>query len=472
MPFVCPKCGASFPKNQGLQKHLARKRPCTPILDEDQGAQQGNPNRCRYCGRAYSRSDNLVRHLKVCKIANSDEGMEKLMEHTLQRQLATKVDVLEARVVAQSAQMAAQSAQMARLASLLEQQMGAGSALPAALVGAAQTVNLGPVTNTVNTTNIAQVNQQIFIRPWDGAPADRINVTLDAIAAAFSENARLREYCRLGDTEKTDPKVAPPYVLEMLMDLVKRAHADPTARNVYLNPKRADQALVCLKTGRWEVVQLAEATRLLFDGVVVSIHRATLSYETLQQLPQEAQNAMAMAGLVYRDEPEEYAKRAKGPMAAHLSNTAPTSAATAAPVSIAVSSGPPVSATPIATPARAAPGEPQEVGVGAPEAAQPPRGTRPAPSRPKEEKHFTQTEAAALLRAHRPPEVGEVDPAFIKRLAREAGVDAGRVVRKLWEAAEDRLLSGDDDQTARAVCSVYDENPDQCDRSPRGACVF
>jgi hypothetical protein len=476
MSFLCPKCGVTFPKNQGLQKHLARKRPCDPILERGvlTPEQQNSPNRCRYCGRAYSRSDSLKRHLKTCKIASSAEGMEALMEHTLKQQLD-----------AQTAEVGALKAQMAKLTALLEGQLIAGATPAGPRVGAA-TINIGQVANTTTTTttNIAQVNQHmnvVNIRPWDGPSADRIHVPIDLITAAFSENPRLKEYCSLGDAEKTDPKVAPQYVLEMLMDLVKRAHADPAARNVYLNPRRADQALVCLKSGRWEVIQLAEATRLLFDGVVVSIHAVTLSLEKLRQLPLEAQNAMAMAGLVYRDEPEEYAKRAKGPMAAHLANTAPTAfGANRTPIHVV---GDPLAArqeaAPVPAPALAPTPAPAPTPTSAlapplalaPELA-PPLALAPelAPARrvavlkPRaEEKHFTQADAAALLRAHRPPEVGEVDPAFIKRLAREAGVDTGRVVRKLWEAAEDRLLVGDDDQTARAVCSVYDENPDEYD---------
>jgi hypothetical protein len=343
---------------------------------------------------------------------------------------------------------------------------------PAAMVNVGLVTNVGSVTHVTN--NFAPAN----IRPWDGSPADRIAVPLSLMAAAFAESSRLKEYCRLGDDEKTDPKVAPPYVLDILMDLVKRAHADPAARNVYLNPRRADQALVCLKSGRWEVIQLVEATRLLFDGVAVHIRAVTLSDEERRRLPLEAQNALAMADLAYRDEPEEYAKRAKGPMAAHLANTAPRTSAlsteeSALAPSLELGLVPSQAlglslVRPCGEPRVAlAPAPPREE----PRAALLARGLTvedvgrrrwiaPKPA-PREEKHFAQAEAAALLRSHRPPRVGEVDSAYIKSLARLAGVNTGRVVRKLWEAAEDRLLSGDDDQTARAVCSVYDEDPDQ-----------
>jgi hypothetical protein len=448
--YKCEKCGKAFKDAAHLRRHAGRKTQCAPFIEGDKTS-----TTCRYCGRTFASRPSMNRHVRqYCKIANSAEGMEKLMEHTIKQQL----DAQAAKTDAQTAKVDALQTQVAELTALLREQLGAGPAPSTAQAGASQTVNIGSVANTTMTTNIAQVNQQIIIRPWDGAPADRIHVPPGLIAAAFAENPRLKEYCRLGDNEKTDPKVAPPFVLEMLMDLVKRAHTDPAARNVYLNPKRADQALVCLKTGRWEVVQLADATRLLFDGVVVSIHAVTLSDEKRKQLPFEAQHALAMAGLAYSDEPEEYARRAKGPMAAHLANTAPVLTGSIEERQLRCSVLP---VAPALAPTFEA--QPTRAGAGAPEAGcvAPLRG-RAAPKL-KEEKRFTQTDAAALLQAHRPPRVGEVDAAYIKGLARAAGVEVNRVVRKLWEAAEDRLLSSDDDQTARAVCSVYDENPDLYD---------
>lgn len=312
MSFKCPKCGLCFPKNQGLRRHLARKRPCDPILDPESfpDAGRNNLNRCRYCGRGYSRSDNLARHLKGCKIANSEDGMEKLMEHTLQRQLteqAAKVDTLQA--------------QMAELTALLRSQLVTSSRPAGTDTICGMQINSGPVTNTATTS---VTNVQINIRPaqpWDGER--RIDVSAAQIAAAFAENTRLKEYTKLEEHQLTDPEIAPPYVAELLMDLTKRAHADPAARNVYLNPRRADQALVHMASGRWEVMALGEATRLIFDGVAKAMVRVTMSNEERRQLPLEAQNALAMAGLLYDDEPDEYAKRAKAPMSAHLANTTP-----------------------------------------------------------------------------------------------------------------------------------------------------
>jgi hypothetical protein len=242
----------------------------------------------------------MYRHVRQnCKIANSDEGMEKLLEHTLQRQLAE------------------QGAQISELTSLVKQlaQLQPAQLQPAQLQinnSKQQIINAGQVNNgpVINTT--------VNINAWDGDR--RIGVEMSHIIAAFAENVRLQEYARMGDHELTDPEIAPPYVTELLMDLTRRAHAAPETRNVYLNPRRVDQVLVHKRSGQWAVLPLAEATRLLFDGVAATIHRATMTAAEIRQLPLEAQNALSMAGMLYDDEPDEYAKRARAPMTAHLEN--------------------------------------------------------------------------------------------------------------------------------------------------------
>jgi hypothetical protein len=61
--------------------------------------------------------------------------------------------------------------------------------------------------------------------------------------------------------------------------------------------------------------------------------------------------------------------------------------------------------------------------------------------------------------------VGEVSPEYLRRLARAAEArgycaPADRLVLKLWEAAENRLLPCEDDVTARAAVTEYDFAPD------------
>jgi hypothetical protein len=231
--------------------------------------------------------------------------MEKLMDHTLQRQVA--------RVEEQNAQMASQ---IAKLTELLEKQMMPVAARPA-----------DGVSTIVNSSVTQQhVEQKIHIdkveiHPWDSSRAVLVDVS--DVAAAFAENTRLQEYARLPDHAMVDPEIGPPYVVELFTDLVRRGHADPASRNIYLNPRRADQVLVQLKSGSWEVKTSQDGYRALLDGVAMSVHEITLTYEKRKQLPTGAQNALAMAGLVYDDKPEVIVERAKATLTAHLMNIAP-----------------------------------------------------------------------------------------------------------------------------------------------------
>ena len=298
--FKCDKCDAAFESNRNLQRHLARKKPCAPIIDPEVNGTC--PNRCKYCGRGYSRPDNLTRHLKACKIANSDEGMDRLMDYTIQRQL--------------TAALALQESKIDELTSLVKQMVPAHNAAVVA-GGAAAAASGSASAASGGTATVVNVT----ITPWDSA--DRIGINLAHVLGAFTENSRIREYARLGDTAMADPGIAPPYVSELLMDLTRRAHAEPSARNVYLNPRRSDQVLVHKKSGAWEVLPLAEATRQIFDGVAQGIHAISRAPADRHKLPIEAQNALAIAGMLYDDEPDEYARLARAPMMAHLENTAP-----------------------------------------------------------------------------------------------------------------------------------------------------
>lgn len=252
----------------------------------------------------------MRRHVKhSCKIANSDEGMEKLMEHTLKQQLAEqtkKVDTLQE--------------QMKEITQLLKSQLNNP---PAPQITNSTVINSAPVTTTINIVNI---------RSWNGN--ERLVIPTSIIKAAFTENPRLVEYCRMSDDERTDAGKAAPFVLEAIVDIVRRAHKDPISRNVYLNPKRADQALVSItdpesiEKPRWEVRPLMEVIRHLFDGVASALHRIIIADQERAQLPFDVQSAASWVPSLYGDEPERYVRDGRGPMSAHLANTAPFSALT------------------------------------------------------------------------------------------------------------------------------------------------
>ena len=234
----------------------------------------------------------MARHMRqYCKIANSDEGMTILMEHTLHRKMQVLQD------------------QVGRLTELVEKQL----TLEPQLVAVMNQID-------ARTTNI-QVNIIGFDRE------DRIRIPTSLVKAAFTENPRLVEYCRMADDERIDLERAAPYVLEALIDLVRRAHQDPVYRNIYLNPNRADQVIVCLDEQitpqRWEVRSLVEAIRLLFDGVANNLHRIILTNQERTQLPFDVQNAASWVPNLYEGGPERFIQEGKVPMAGHLANTRP-----------------------------------------------------------------------------------------------------------------------------------------------------
>ena len=233
----------------------------------------------------------MYRHIRTyCKIANSVDGMDTLMEHTLRRQneaLEEKVD---------------------KLTALVEQLGGAHAPAHAP----------APTTHIVNT--VVHVNTVVTIKTFDSE--DRLHLPGSLVAAAFTENPRLIEYCRMTDEERVDADIAAPFVLEALVDLVRRAHRDPMYRNVHLNPKRADQVMVCVgEEQRWEVRGLIDVIRTLFDGVADNLQRLIIMDKERTQLPFDVQSAASWVPNLYEDEPDRFVKEGKAPMAAHLANT-------------------------------------------------------------------------------------------------------------------------------------------------------
>jgi hypothetical protein len=213
--------------------------------------------------------------------------MDKLLDHTLRQMRAENH---------------AQNAKIDKLTELMERLSDAAAVAPAMQH------------TTINATIIN-------INPWDGG--SRISLSTEQMAAAILENSRCREYAQLGDHDMTNLEIASPYISDLFMELTKRAHATPETRNIYLNPKRADQVLVHMTAGHWEVLTLTDATQEIFDGLAGRIHRVILTDAERQKLPLEAQNALSYAELLYREEPAEYVRAARAPMMAHLSNTAP-----------------------------------------------------------------------------------------------------------------------------------------------------
>ena len=147
--------------------------------------------------------------------------------------------------------------------------------------------------NVVNNVNIGSIN----IKPW-GSPLTLTDADVEAALARIPGVA--------GTPALSE-------IVDVLMDLVKRAHIPPEARNVYLNPRRGDQALACTPDGAWATLPLTEATRALFDGASIRMASPTNKNTTMR----------ASLPVHYRQDKANAVQLGLRPMEAHLANLAP-----------------------------------------------------------------------------------------------------------------------------------------------------
>jgi hypothetical protein len=194
----CGRCGKGFGKAAWLKRHLARKTPCAPILEEadlpDEVREDPNlaKRRCRFCGRVYSSYTSMRRHVRTsCRIApngkNGDAGMEVLYEHTLRKQ-AAQIAALEeqnARIEEQNAEMKAQNAEMLALMVSLRDGLAAPGC-PGVSNSGAQAGEVGIVGDHNAVDNSKVININVFGQEGlDHVTAERIRSILDeALRAA------------------------------------------------------------------------------------------------------------------------------------------------------------------------------------------------------------------------------------------------------------------------------------------------
>jgi hypothetical protein len=432
---MCVLCGKGFPKNQDLQRHLARKRPC--VVAGVQGK-----HICRHCGKNYSRSDNLNRHVKTCYMALKTNEIDENMPENITSTVSNEGTLTQ--------QLSGQLNEQRKINEILRQQL---AEIQAHIIQSAPH-KVSNVHNEINSVDNSISNVQtinvVHVHPWDSDR--RLVLDVEKTLAAFTENARLREYTMLHDHDMGTPAIGAPYVLEMLIDLARRAHEDPANRNIYLNPKRVDQVLILKKSNRWEILSLQEATRLIFDEVAAWMHVTTLSPEMQKSLPMEARNALAFADQLYNYEPEEYVKKAKNSMAAHFENCRSRDINTyKMPVSEQDATG-------ALAPTKQAELLLQKTLL---KTCRLPVFTPCVP----DERYSLNAEkaSAAFLKFNRLHGKRSVDETYIRELARTAGAEVSYFIKKLWEAVEDGDLAGEDVTTANKIIAKYDEDQSKYD---------
>ena len=256
MDRTCTLCGKTFRDPAALKRHSTKKLPCAIKLEPSTDAKHPCPN----CNRDFTTETAKYRHIRNnCHVVRAAGNTAIAIE-----QLAAKVQSLERQLHAQS------------------------EANPTVI----HTVNNNVANTTVNTVN------SITIAPW-GSPLQLTDADVEAALAGVPG---------LAGTP------ALPEVVAALMELVKRAHVPPAARNIHLNPKRTDQALA-LTTGGWAAMPLEEATAALFDGASASMAAA--------RMPSVRQMMRTTIPVQYRAERAASVQLGLRPMGAHLLNVAP-----------------------------------------------------------------------------------------------------------------------------------------------------
>jgi hypothetical protein len=296
----------------------------------------GEAHECQHCGRGFVSSSSLSHHrarCKAAKVAKDDEEKNSVIGQLLENQAAQLQN--------QAAQLQNQAAQLKVVekfqdqVSLLITKLHSEEPHSKTLIECEKTVfprstDSGGPTPRAKTTmtktrkkkltmeEVEEERVEIEIIPWDDH--NPISVTTAQMKEAFEQNPMLQEYASLHGDEFTDPKIAPKYVSELMVDLIRRGHQNPAARNIRINPARADQVLV-KAGGDWEARELSAASRSLLEAVTEAIQRTTLRDEERKQLEHEVQHALAVAGLLYCESPEQYVQSTKKPLEVHLANT-------------------------------------------------------------------------------------------------------------------------------------------------------
>ena len=121
----------------------------------------------------------------------------------------------------------------------------------------------------------------------------------------------VREACRRGDQTA---------IVQLLMGILRRIHADPQERNVYMNPRRGDQALVYIPE-HWVTCALDEAGRAMYRRI------ADILGCLPRQIPQEVRTVAAAARQRCAASAPELVRASRAALSAHLENVRNSSAA-------------------------------------------------------------------------------------------------------------------------------------------------
>lgn len=217
---ICNRCGKTFRSTYYLRRHESRTTPCDQVKSRFVCS--------KGCGRSYSHSSNLYRHQKTCKNEEKDDPP------------------------------AAEAG-------------GIGSPDPTIVVNNVTNIGQSFIGSGNSVNNVSYSGWPAELPPLDVEPAAfrpasfiiSAEVLESVIAMCTPEQVA---GCQKGDSDA---------VSAVLLEVMKRVHADARQRNVFLSPKRADHVLVFIPK-QWEALPLRDAIRVMYDRVVEELGELTL----------------------------------------------------------------------------------------------------------------------------------------------------------------------------------------------------
>lgn len=255
----CPRCAAEFASPHKLARHLARKRPCDPIVGAPAGA-----NDCPGCGRRYSRVDSMRRHAKTCAVARGGDASTILrLQHELAQLRATASWRIDDSIVSADLRQSAEA---------------------------------GPVS----------FNESFETRP-------------EHIIRAFDSNVALDRYATLtGDRRAGGAALL--FAVELIMNLIRARHENLAFKNISRSAG-ADTVLVW-DGARWTELAIDTAICALFDAVVQSVAQV-LAGASRSLLPNDIAAAADLLPAIYAERAGEVQARGRADILDHLERQRP-----------------------------------------------------------------------------------------------------------------------------------------------------
>jgi len=402
----CDRCKRIFSAKHHLTNHLNRKKVCDSV---EEFVPQSFV--CEHCDKGFTRKTSLQRHYAICKknaqaeVSTTDQRIANI--ENLMLTLAARLEEKGPREIDPRQK-------KTPIDTKIHNTVDGDSNFNA------NGTNSG--NNNNNTTIASTVNIQNYY-PWDGN--QRMLITAADLNAAVKENPIIREYSRMGTEDKTDAKKAQSYVTEIFTDLTRRSHSKAESQNIHLSKNQSNQVIVHMRSGEWEIMPLDAATRLMFEGIVVHIYNMSADTKNLKTMP-DVLDTMNCASLVFKGDPDGYARIAKVGMISHLTNLR-NQRDKRESSSVEYKATPDDPSIPLADAPRTY--------------TMPLKSDKPLETQVKSSicKRWTVLDVAdQITKTKWLP--GEALPEYIARLVLESGVEKSIWANKLWEAIDDKII--------------------------------